>query len=455
MKVQRSSRKQRQEPCDPASLERGIRQRLADKISGAMAGLWLLIPEHLRLGTWDLLLGWCGRPPESVEPRLALQLVHEAALCMPGIRQGRGISQRGFELANGLPFLATDQAIHALLETHSVQEAQALQVALGKLRRASGHYQGTLLAIDPHSMRSFTKRQMLRRQHKPNETATKSVLAFFCLDADTGQPIAFTCGSGARSVTQATPELLRMTQAILQPGDHQALVLADTEHFCAPLFQHVVQNTPFDLLTPMPQTSAVRKLCQTLPPQSFTPRWAGFATAVLPYRPAKAPELALFQYLQRCGETGNEYHFKSFASTRPGDEVSALTQLYPKRWHIEEFYNNDQDLGWNRAGTLNLHIRYGQMSMALIAQAAIHQFRKRAGKPFSAWQASHLARHLLQGLEGDIRVVDDTILVTYYNAPHAAILREHYEGLPKKLVQEHIPPGIPWLYGFKLDFRFK
>jgi hypothetical protein len=65
---------------------------------------------------------------------------------MTGIRQGRGISQRALELANGLPFLATDQAIHVLLEAHSVEQAQAV---LGKLRRASGQYRGVLLAIDP------------------------------------------------------------------------------------------------------------------------------------------------------------------------------------------------------------------------------------------------------------------------------------------------------------------
>ena len=141
---------------------------LADKVSGTLAGLWLLVPEHLRLGTWELLQGWTGRPPSSVEPRLALQLIHEAALCMTGIRQGRALSQRGFELVNGLPFLATDQAIHDLLDAHTVQQAQALQVALGKLRRASGHYRGALVAIDPHVLRSYTKRETLRRKSGPD-----------------------------------------------------------------------------------------------------------------------------------------------------------------------------------------------------------------------------------------------------------------------------------------------
>ena len=85
-----------------------MRQLLADKISGNQVGLWLLLPEHLRLGTWDLLGAWTGAAPGTVEPRLALQLVHEAALCTCSLRQGRSLSQKGFEVANGLPFVASD-----------------------------------------------------------------------------------------------------------------------------------------------------------------------------------------------------------------------------------------------------------------------------------------------------------------------------------------------------------
>ena len=67
----------------------------------------------------------------------------------------------------------------------------------------------------------------------------------------------------------------------------------------------------------------------------------------------------------------------------------------------------------------------------------------------------HLAQAVFTGLEGDVRVQDDTILVTYYNAPDADILRQHYEGLPEKLAAEGVDPRVPWLYDFKLDFRFK
>ena len=143
--TQRTSLRRRAEPADPQSLERQVRQLLADKISGNQVGLWLLLPEHLRLGTWDLLCGWSGASPETVQPRLALQAIHEAALCTCNLRCGRTLSQKGFEAANGLPFVGSDQAMHDLFQAHTVAQAQSLQVALGKLRRASGHFKGTAL----------------------------------------------------------------------------------------------------------------------------------------------------------------------------------------------------------------------------------------------------------------------------------------------------------------------
>jgi hypothetical protein len=132
----RTKRRLYREAADPASLERGVRQLLANKISGSLTGLWLLLPEHLRLGTWDLLRQWTGVPEARVEPRLALQMVHEAALCSSGLRTHRSLSQKGFELAHGLPFVASDQALHDLLDAHTVAQAEALQVSLGLLRKA-------------------------------------------------------------------------------------------------------------------------------------------------------------------------------------------------------------------------------------------------------------------------------------------------------------------------------
>jgi Transposase DDE domain len=427
---------------------------LADKVTGNLVGLWLLIPELLRLGVWDLLCGWTARPPESVEPRLALQLVNEAALCVTGIRARRCLGQRGFELANGLYFLASDIAVHDLLAAHTVAEAQRLQVGVGKLRRASGHFRSSVLAVDPHRIRSYTKRQMRRRRKDPDAPATKVAQTFFLLDADTGQPVCFTTGTAARTATSAAVALLELATDILQPDG--ALVLVDTEHFTIELLDTVKEGTQFDLLVPMPARQSLIRELRALPPETFQPRWAGYATAKRTYTPQHSTKGPFYQYLQRSGERTEDYYYKAFVSTREGDEVAALAEEYPKRWHVEEFYNAEQALGWDRAGTCNLNIRYAQMSLALIAQAAIHQFRRRLGAPAGNWDAEHLAKSYFSGLEGDVRVVDgQTILVTYYNAKDAELLERSYTDLPGKLKAEKIDPRVPWLYNFQLDFRFR
>jgi len=416
-------------------------------------GLWLLVPEHLRLGTWDLLRGWTHQPTPHVATRLALQLVHEAALCVTGVRQSRSLTQKGFELVNGLPFIATDIAVHRLLNAHTVEDAQQLQLALGKIRRVSGHFVGKCLAIDPHRTRSWSKRQM-RRHGSRDSTPTKTAQTFFCLDADTHQPLCLTTATSSRTAAQATPSLLNMASVILQPKNSQCLVAADSEHFTAELIDQVHCHSPFELIVPMPNTRTLQKQLKAIDPTQFVSQWAGFATCKLPYQLTQS-STTYHQLVQRCGERPEDWKFNAYLATHDCDEVEVLTNEYPKRWHIEEFFNAYQKLGWKRAGTLNLNIRYAQMTLALIAQTVLYQLRERLGEPIQLWDAPHLAKDLLNGLDGDVRVHHDTIIVTYYNAPNVDHLRHHYEGLPDRLRSENIDPRIPWLCDFMLDFRFK
>ena len=458
MQVQRTRSQQRTSPADPASLERQVRQLLADKVSGNQVGIWLLLPEHLRLGTWDLLLRWSGQPPQRVEPRLGLHLVNESAFCLCSYRYRRTLSQKGFELVNGLPFVPTDQAMHALLDSHTVAEAQQLQVALGKLRRAGKHFGGQLLAMDPHRMTSYTQRQMRRHRFSTAEKPTKMGQTFFLLDCQTGQPLCFTLASSAPSVVQATPELLRLGAEILSARPHatsKPLVLADKEHYSQELFHAVGQQGRFDLLCALPAYPECLKRWGKIPHTHFAPRWPGYATATQPYYFQNDPRTLYQELVQRSGVNQEDLQYQGFLSTVLRPEVQALTQEYPQRWQVEEFFKFYQAMGWHRTGTLNLNVRYGQLTLALLAQAAVHQLRQRLGKPLADWDATHLARHLFEGLEGDIRVREDTILITLYNAPNAELLRTHYENLPHKLRQESVDPHIPWLYNFKLDFRFK
>lgn len=433
-----------------------MRQRLANKVTGDLAGLWLLAAEHLRLGTWDLLRGWTGQSGDRVEPRLAMQLVHEATVCTSGIRAGRTLHDRGgFELVNGLPFVATDEAIHHLLDEIPVARTKRLQTTLGKSRLSSGHFKGKLLALDPHRVPSASQREM--RERVPSRQKGKPIKmaqTFWALDADTHQPICFTTGTASRSVADATPELMDLVAEILQPTVSQTLVVADTEHFSGELIADIHRRTGLDLLVPLPHRKSYRREYEAIANECFTRHWAGYATAkdtmTLKYRHPGT----YHRFVQRQGERDDDWRFNGFLSTADGDPVEMLAEAYPKRWHVEEFFNANQALGWNRGGTMNLNIRYAQMTMALIAQTAIHQLRQRLGAPYDGWDAAHLAKHLFHGLNADIRIRGrDTIVVKYYNAPEE--LHAHYIDLPTKLAKENVNPTVPWLYGYKLDFEFK
>lgn len=283
--------------------------------------------------------------------------------------------------------------------------------------------------------------------------AAKTAQTFWALDADTHQPVCFTTGTASRSAVAATPDLMDFVEAILQPSPGQTLVVADAEHFSGELISDIHQRTGLDLLVPIPNRKSYRKTFEAIPEEQFTRRWAGFATAKLPIEIKYRHPGRYYQFVERYGERPDDWCCKGFLSTSDRDEVEALTSDFPKRWHVEEFFNANQALGWKRAGTMNLNIRYAQMTMALIAQAVIHQLRERLSEPCRNWDANHLATDLFHALEGDVRVTADTIVVTYYNAPSE--LRKHYENLPEKLADENVEPTVPWLYNYALDFRFR
>ena len=132
-----------------------------------------------------------------------------------------------------------------------------------------------------------------------------------------------------------------------------------------------------------------------------------------------------------------------------------MTLLFPSRWNIEEFFNTESAFGWNRASTLNLNIRIGKLSMGMIAQTVVYQFRQKVPLKMKNWTAESLAENVFSRIDGDIKVKNDTIVATLYNAPNNEFFKEHYENLPQKLESEGVDPRIPWMYNFKLDFRFK
>ena len=348
---------------------------------------------------------------------------------------------------NGLGFLVTDEQVHDLLDTHTVSEAQSLQEALAAIRCNKGHYQGDIIAIDPHRIVSTTQRIMPKKKKQPEEPSRKMLQTFFAVDTQTGQPIGCGIGSPGANTTRATIELLNMVNIV----NKNALILADKEHFTEYLIRDINQNSDFEFLVPVITRERIQKIERSL---TYKRQWAGYAIDETMFN-FTGSEKKYRLICQREGETTKDYVYKSFLTTSNRSVTKLLTECYQERWSIEDFFNFDGAMGFDRASTFNLNIRYGKMSLALLAQAATYEFRKKLPKPYNRWNSIHLAEALFAKIDGDIRVKGDTIIVTCYNAPKDLNLQNNYQDLPAKLISEGINPQIPWLYNFKLDFRFK
>lgn len=420
---------------------------LCNKVSGTSAGLWLLIPELLRLGVWDLLKGWTGGGDRDIAPRIALQMVNEAAMCSTRIRRKNSLGHQGFQLANGMSRLVTDQEVHKLLDQHTMEQAQELLIQLGIQRRLCGHYLSNTIAIDPHRIVSTSKRVMNKKMKGSDHPPQKMIQTYFSVCTETGQPIMATMASTGMPTSQATKTLIQNT-SIIMPS--YALIVADKEHYTQETLQNILAPDQYDVLVPVIHSEKITKLIQEL---TYKPLWAGYAIAETPFCFEKSKQV--FRLLaQRSGEIPSEYSYNAYITTsaQPADQL--LTEEYDKRWTIESFFNFEDKMGLSRASTHNLNIRYGKLSLTMMAQAATYQLRQKLNQEYRSWNAEHLANEIVGRADGDIRVHDDTIIVSFYDAPKH-LNPNQYIGLPRILESEGINPKIPWLYDFKLDFRFK
>ena len=412
-----------------------------------MTGLWFLVAEHLRLGTWDLLKGLTRGGDNDIAPRLGMQLINESSLCKNRVRSDNYIYSQGFELLNGMSVLASDVQIHNFLDGLDMKQASDLQHALMHIRNNREHFPSNIVAIDPHRIISTTKRTMQMKKKQPNQPAKKMLQTFFANDVQTGQPLVCGVGSTGKNTTKATIELLDRIQ-LVKPN---ALIVADKEHFTAELINGIKENYDFEFLVPVISSKKLKQIEQSL---TFNRMWAGYAVAETTYNfSAKKGEYRLI--VQRVGETPQTYIYKSFIAISNRSAKELLTDIYNRRWSIEEFFNFDGAMGFDRASTFNLNVRYNKMSLAMIAQTVGHEFRQKLSDTCKSWNAQHISESIYGNIEGDVRAVGDTIVVTCYNAPNEFNLKENYQNLPKKLASEGIDPHVPWLYNFKLDFRFK
>jgi hypothetical protein len=289
---------------------------------------------------------------------------------------------------------------------------------------------------------------MPKKKKRAGEPSRKMLQTFFCTDVSTGQPLGFTLASPGKTCSKGGRDLLGLLE---RAGMDQGLVLADKEHFTQSLCRYFHQHPGLDMLIPAPGIPSVNKRLTRI---SYQPLWAGYAIGESEFRYRGSP-LTYRLLGQREGERPGDYHYTGFVSTSQEQAQSLLTHIFEKRWSIEEFFNFEGEMGWNRASTFNLNIRYGKMSLALLGQAATYGLKSKLPPPYRQWSAGSLAEKVLTNMEGDIRVKEDKIIITYYRDHEPLGLKNRYQNISGQLEREGIDPRIPWLFDFKLEFRFK
>lgn len=404
----------------------------------------------MRLGAWDILkslFNFEGAP--SLFTHIGMQLVNESAIGVNRLRVRGSLANQGFSTANGLSFLAADETVHELLDSCTIEDYVNAQEKIFQLREIQDHYSPeSIYAIDPHRIISTTRRITPAKKKKPDSAATKMMQTFFCVDANTGQPIVFTNGSSGKKCSSATIDLMEMIRKI---GIKKGLFIADKEHFTSEIAEWFTQHKEYEILMPAPE---VRKITEMYETQEYTRKWAGYSIAESIYT-FNESNIELRLILQREGEVKDKYKYKGFLTTSTKNAVELISSNYPKRWTIEKFFNFEETHGWSRASTHNLNIKYGKQTLALIAQAATHQLKKKLPNQYSQWTAKSLADNVLTNLDGDIRVEKNKIIVTFYGDHKKLNLRNHYSDISNQLKSEGINPKIPWLLDYELEYRFK
>jgi hypothetical protein len=251
-------------------LEQEVTAVLKRGLTTPSGGGFLLWPYLRALRIDDRLAGLLPEKHAGFPPlTLGLGLLFETLYGYHhGIRAIDPISRADFGVLAGLPCLPASSAEYRFLQDIDTQQALAEQVTLTKDLVALGRIPAaTPLNIDAHNVRTFSRKEM-KRSFMPDEKGYGKAIRLFYTQEQTSQLplIAFARYSGA-TVSQATPELMALTQQAVGTG---RLLVADKEWYCGHLLQEL-RHMGVTVLTPIKQSSGRLTEFERIPLGDYRP----------------------------------------------------------------------------------------------------------------------------------------------------------------------------------------
>ena len=380
--------------------------------------------------------------------KLALQLIWEPLFgYSKGIRSVDPVSQTDFGVLSGLPFICSVSTEYRFLAQSSIEKSEAFQKLLGKRLVDLGYIDGSVVNMDGHSVKLFSRKEMKASYISKDKTYAKAIRTFYTQDQGSKKPLFVKVAYSGTTVSQVTPQLVESNKEILGSG---FLGVMDKEWFVGSLLDQLDKDYGIQVLLPVKRTSNRIKEMEAIAFADFKERYSNEPIATL--------FTALNDFtgkLKLFVKRNDDGSFFALMTNKKYFHAARAMDIYSKRWRIENFFNENQFLGIDHLPSLELNAIQTALSLKLVSFHLFDNFRKNLPEPFSFMKPETIYRHFINGVQGKVQLVDNKIKVDIYGFKHRDLVEPLFKTLEKKLLAQNIDPRCEWLNNYPLEFSFK
>lgn len=380
--------------------------------------------------------------------KIALQMIWEPLFgYVKGIRSVDPVSQTDFGVLSGLPFICSASTEYRFLAQSSVEKSEAFQKQLGKRLVDLGYISGSILNMDGHSIKLFSRKEMKASYLSKEKSYGKAIRTFYTQDQESKKPIFAQVAYSGATVSQVTPQLVEANKEIL---GGPFLAVMDKEWFIGSLLEQLDKVCGIEVLLPVKRTPKRIKQMQAISFKDFKDRCGQEPIATL------VTQLDDFTgKLRLFVKRNDDATYFGLMTNKKYFRAAKAMQVYSKRWRIENFFNENAFLGTDHLPSLELNAIQTALSLKLVSFHLVDNFRKSLPAPFSSMKPETIHRHFISGVQGKVQLKDNRLNIDVYGFRHRHVVAPLFEGLEKKLLDRNIDPRCQWLNDYILQFSFK
>lgn len=380
--------------------------------------------------------------------KLALQLIWEPLFgYTKGIRSVDPVSQTDFGILSGLPFICSPSTEYRFLAQSSIEKSEVFQKLLGKRLLDLGYIDGSVVNMDGHSIKLFSRKEMKASYITREKTYAKAIRTFYTQDQRSKKPLFAKAAYSGTTVSQVTPQLVEFNREILGGG---FLGVMDKEWFVGSLLDQLDKIYGIEVLLPVKRTARRIREMEAISFANFKEHYSTGPIAAL-FTELKDFTGKLKLFVKR----NDDGSFFALMTNKKYFRAAKAMDIYSKRWRIENFFNENQFLGIDRLPSLELNAIQTALSLKLVSFHLFDNFRKNLPDPFSCMKPETIYRHFINGVQGKVQLIDNKIKIDIYGFKHRGLVEPLFKGLDKKLCEQNIDPRCEWLNNYRLVFSFK